>query len=136
MKLKENTPYMIRNDGEIFECGDIHPYILHDVHNRFSENIKILLINYPNWLPWLYKYTKINTTREKILEALQYLANLLVSKDPDYNIYKFTGINNISYIENILNIFNISLKPFNGVIDDFTFIICEELFREANSLIN
>lgn len=26
--IQSGTPYMVRNDGEIFECGKIHPYIL------------------------------------------------------------------------------------------------------------
>lgn len=120
MRLKKNTPYMIRNDGVVFECGDIHPYILHDVHNRFYENMRILLVSHPEWVLWFYKNTKIEQTREKIKEAIQYLANTIISKDPENLIYMEIGVERISYIKDILDALNIIIKPFNGVVNQTT----------------
>lgn len=136
MILKKNTPYMIRNDGEVFECGSIHPYILHDVHNRFYENMRVLFISYPEWVLWFYNNTNIEQTKKKIKEAIQYLANAIVSKDPENLIYMGIGIEKISYIKEILDTLNIVAKPFDDPIDQTTIDTIINYFEQINSLTN
>lgn len=131
MRLKNNTPYMVRNDGQVFECGDIHPYILHDVHERFYENLRLLLIQYPEWCRWFYDHTQFAKTRDKIIESLQYLANFLVTADPDYLRYRTTGLERISYIEEVLAQFNIKPIPF---LDPITEGLANSLVTKFESL--
>lgn len=70
-KLKEDlelaTPYMLRNDGSIFECSPMHPYIM-----RYYEKDDIvdLLQNKDaekiSSLDWFYKYTNNDKLKEDI----------------------------------------------------------------------
>ena len=136
MRLKNNTPYMIRNDGEVFECGDIHPYILHNVRNRLSENLRILFISYPEWCNWFYTHTQYQETKDKIIESLQYLANFLVSEDPDHLKYKATGLERITYIEDVLNQFGIKPILFNQSIDEALVNSLNRKFESLNNMIN
>lgn len=40
--LDITTPYMLRNDGELLKCGDIHPYIKSYRKESLEETLKYL----------------------------------------------------------------------------------------------
>lgn len=71
--LSAGTPYMMRNDGEIFTCGGkIHPYINYDVDDRHNY----LLMEdgrYAQWWQWFYDHTQLENVRELIVQCLKIL---------------------------------------------------------------
>lgn len=70
--IKIHTPYMLRNDGEIFACDDIHPYIDYDVDDDFNY----LLLedgNYALWWIWFYEHTQVEDVKELIEKCLKIL---------------------------------------------------------------
>ena len=70
--LKVGKPYMIRNDGEVFELKDVHPYINYDV----TDDYNYLLLEegkYADWWIWFYENTQIEDVKELIERALRIL---------------------------------------------------------------
>lgn len=108
-KLKPNRAYMVRNDGEIFECGSIHPYILYDIEDPTFQNLMNLYIKNPEWNIWFYNYTKQQWVKSKIKECIQYLADILISlgEADFYNL----GVLNIEDISHLLDYFDIIPQP-------------------------
>ena len=134
MKLKNNTPYMIRNDGKVFEVKEIHPYIIYNLNDNFSEIIDNIVYSHPEWLKRFYKNTLQETTRKKIIQCLQYLSNILLfneSNDDD----GFLWLGKLSYIQNLLKYFNITPQKISEVTAS-TIITLKELFKELNNLTN
>ena len=54
--LRIGSAYMMRNDGEIFDAGSIHPYINYDVTVR--DNYAIIEDSrFSFWWQWFYEHT-------------------------------------------------------------------------------
>lgn len=66
-KLKEGesvtptTPYMLRNDGELLKCGEVHPYIKSSLTQSF-ENVYKELEKHAHWVEWF----KVNSKQERV----------------------------------------------------------------------
>lgn len=54
--LPATTPFMLRDDGVLLKCGDIHPYIFMSVKSSLNTNLKTLN-NHLDFLEWFYKNT-------------------------------------------------------------------------------
>lgn len=54
--LPATTPFMLRDDGVLLKCGDIHPYIFMSVKYSLNTNLKTLN-NHLDFLEWFYKNT-------------------------------------------------------------------------------
>ena len=111
--LQTGTPYMIRNDGKVFDCGDnpyaYHPYIIrYDgvEKNTFEELMKDILTNiiYLSSTPlyWLYKHTKNEGTRE---HARNFVKAFLSS---DYSINLIKKEKREGYKEELCKLYDIS----------------------------
>lgn len=76
--LEKATPYMLRNDGELLECGDIHPYIL-----KISEDIKEIINGWIDLdaLYWFYNNTKKEYTKKSIRAIAKYFIKKFGIKD-------------------------------------------------------
>lgn len=70
--LDTTTPYMLRNDGALIACGQIHPYIFMYFDTDFNTNYT-KLVQHPEFLIWFYENTLITETRQLIarLAALE-----------------------------------------------------------------
>ena len=62
--LKSASPYMLRNDGKLLECGDIHPYVKYSYMDN-KEAIKFIR-SHPENLKWFYENTLNESTRDEI----------------------------------------------------------------------
>lgn len=113
--LDITTPYMLRNDGELLTCGDIHPYIKSYRKESLEETLKYLDLH-KSFLDWFYdnslnKETKtliqnFDRTKETI-ERLWYLTNQEFCRVRTSNYrYKIGGDNGEIY-------FRISSENFN-----------------------
>lgn len=69
--IKSNTPYMLRNDGILLECGATHPYIKIYQEYDYDKNLKEFL-KHENYLSWF----KENSKNEKTLELLNKFESL------------------------------------------------------------
>ena len=67
--LEKTTPYMLRNDGAMLACGNIHPYIKMYYGEDFTENMEALL-RHPEFIKWFYQNTLLEETRQLIGEFL------------------------------------------------------------------
>lgn len=72
--IKPATPYMIRNDGKVFTCGTIHPYIATDIYNTLKDNISYLFSDDFESLLWFYT----NTARVETKKAIEILVSAVV----------------------------------------------------------
>ena len=63
--LKSNTPYMLRKDGALLECGSVHPYIIaswgYDADYNYKRLMDKLYI-----LDWFKENTQNERTKELI----------------------------------------------------------------------
>lgn len=58
--LRKNRAYMLRNDGELFDSGVMHPYILNPDKGQIGNYIRALFtadINDSAFI-WFYAHTK------------------------------------------------------------------------------
>lgn len=63
--LDKATPYMLRNDGELFKCpDDIHPYIIR--YSDIENDINSLLNESINDLKFIYDHTNNDETKDYI----------------------------------------------------------------------
>lgn len=69
VKLEKSTPYMLRNDGKLLECGEIHPYIYYNAFNTAEEELTSLLNN-QNFIKWFYNNTNKKEVKENISSLL------------------------------------------------------------------
>ncbi len=134
MRLKERTPYMVRNDGEIFECRSIHPYILHDVKESFATNM-VDLFNDPWFLNWFLDHSNQNI-KPLMKECLECLAGGVLGMDDSFEATHKFGMD-----KDILKIFLNELsivvdpKPANDI-DDNYIATCKALWEELNNRMN
>lgn len=63
--LPEMTPYMLRQDGALLKCGDIHPYIKMSTKTSYETNLHTLDIH-PEFLDWFYENTLDLVTKDLI----------------------------------------------------------------------
>lgn len=109
--LKSNTPYMLRKDGTLLECGSIHPYVVSDWSDG-PESQNKRLINKPHILEWFLNNSQNELTKQviekfnkndydrvdDIIEQLADLTNEEFCKVRTSNIrYKYGGDNGEIY---------------------------------------
>ena len=63
--LPEMTPYMLRQDGALLKCGDIHPYIKMSTKTSYETNLHTLNLH-PEFLDWFYENTLDPVTKDLI----------------------------------------------------------------------
>lgn len=63
--LPEMTPYMLRQDGALLKCGDIHPYIKMSTKTSYETNLHTLNLH-PEFLDWFYENTSDPVTKDLI----------------------------------------------------------------------
>lgn len=83
--LKEGTPYMLRRDGKLFECGVRHPYIRQTERGYvppedLPDNLCEITIDKAikrgfNSILWLYQHTADPDTKQDIGELFKALVN-------------------------------------------------------------
>lgn len=114
-ELKITTPYMLRRDGKLLECGDYHPYIK-SYRKELVEETKKYLSLHKDFLEWFYDNTLNEEVRELIsnlkytqeeIDRLWYLTNQEFCRVRTSNYrYKTGGDNGEIY-------FRISSENFN-----------------------
>ena len=114
-KLSITTPYMLRNDGELLTCGEIHPYIKSYRKESLEETLKYLDLH-KSFLEWFYNNSLNEETKsliknfdrtEKTIDRLWYLTNQEFCRVRTSNYrYKIGGDNGEIY-------FRISSENFN-----------------------
>ena len=133
MQLKERTPYMIRNDGEIFECGFMHPYILKDVNAPFEVNINYIAM-FPEQINWFVEHSKQNL-KSLLNDCFQCLADCVMSLDNN-TAKKTFGMEHVD-LENALNVIGLNIEPnFIDEVDTNCIKSCEVAWKELNSRLN
>lgn len=133
MQLKERTPYMIRNDGKVFECGEIHPYILKDVNIPFRNNMTFIA-RYPDQINWFLEHSKQNL-EPLVRDCLQCLASGIMSLSS--LVAKTTLGMEHADLENTLAVVGLSIDiiPIENV--DSSYIRgCEAAWNELNHRVN
>jgi len=74
--LEIATPYMLRNDGELFKCGSMHPYIKYSYENNSKDEL-IKLLNdssRQDFLLWFYE----NTNNKEVREYIETIINSVI----------------------------------------------------------
>lgn len=114
-KLSITTPYMLRNDGELLTCGEIHPYIKSYRKESLEKTLKYLDLH-KSFLEWFYNNSLNEETKsliknfdktEKTIDRLWYLTNQEFCRVRTSNYrYKIGGDNGEIY-------FRISSENFN-----------------------
>ena len=69
-ELNINTPYMLRNDGELLNCGDYHPYIKSHKDETLEETKEYLFLH-NDFLEWFYNNT-LNEEVKELISSLNY----------------------------------------------------------------
>lgn len=112
--LVSNTPYMLRSDGELLDCGSIHPYICISNNYDLKKNLEELKKR-PEFVEWFYH----NTLNESTKELLKEFVSKWYSEDTS---------NNIDYLIHALKIDLDNLPDVNKSL--------EELFNECKEETN
>lgn len=89
--LQRGTPYMVRKDGEILECGKAHPYILYSCFDAFNVSFNTILDNFPYSYKWFYDNTENQWVRDKIIECFQLLKDI-ISNNTRFNLFRELGV--------------------------------------------
>lgn len=132
--LKAQTPYMLRNDGKIFECKPMHPYILYSVNDKLRTNLFDLIVNNSQVLDWFYKNTKQDWVRNKIIECLQYLANAFYNES-EIDLFFNLGIS-ANDLQPFLDKYRIKPQQLSICINQNYIQTCEALFQDLNDKCN
>ena len=134
MQLKERTPYMVRNDGEIFECGFMHPYILKDVNAPFEVNINYTAM-FPEQINWFVEHSRQNL-KSLLNDCFQCLTDCVMSLDND-NARKIFGMEHVD-LENTLKVTGFNRIKANLIdeVDINCIKSCEIAWKELNSRLN
>lgn len=133
MRLRNNTPYMVRNDGRVFECESIHPYIIYEPEDDLELMVSGIASN-PEQLVWFYKNTLQKDTKERIIRCVQYLANILFFVDT-HKRDDLSWLGELNDIKDLMDTFHIQPKEITEVTYS-TLDTLEELFKELNNLTN
>ena len=114
--LHKATPYMLRNDGQVFECKGWHPYISNVYDNR-EDNLDSL-INERLWeLEWYYN----NTLSENTKNLIRILINSCCNKQL-----------NLTDEQKLKDMFNVSDDTYICRDDNELYSILENLNNETN----
>lgn len=118
--IKISTPYMLRNDGKLLECGDYHPYIKYERQATSKRGIEVLINEKPYFLEWTYK----NTLQDTTIEDIKFL------------------VKSVQKIENYFHVdkerVNLLVKEFDAEDSDFSTIPydIENCFEAINDAVN
>lgn len=74
--LEKAKPYMLRNDGELLDCGDLHPYFKYEYDENPELALNHLMNRDSDFIEWFYMNTHYNTTKDKIKSLLFSLLNV------------------------------------------------------------
>lgn len=74
--IKAATPYMLRNDGKLLSCGDIHPYIKYIIQDSDTNQIIDLFTSYPEHLKWFYNNTNKSVIKRDIIDFISMIINV------------------------------------------------------------
>lgn len=101
--LKKATPYMLRNDGEVFTCGMMHPYIKYAYdEDSVKELVKLLTLDTrKGFLKWFYDNTQYAKTREYIQIVLKSAYKQNISDIDDTMLAEFDISDSTNYTEDI-----------------------------------
>lgn len=115
VRLQKATPYMLRNDGELLTCGDIHPYIYYNIYDKDEKELAKLISgeDIDGFISWFYDNTSKPSTKKEIssllysilsCEDLNYLHNDAQHIVDKLSLKKTDEVTNDK--EQILDIFN------------------------------
>lgn len=94
--LEKATAYMLRNDGEYFQCDEYHPYIS-DIYQTKEENLESLVRERIDELIWFYEHTQYQQTKNYIQIVFVSALSLGIAFE-DKEIYKKLQIDDSVYI--------------------------------------
>ena len=138
--IQSGTPYMIRNDGEIFECGKIHPYILYrqkfigptNLGRAIQETIEAV----PFSFRWFFDHTRQKEVKDKTIISIQALADAYVTAEKDgFDAARYAGFH-FEDFEPILRDFHIVPKVIDNDNYEMNFEIANKRLQELNNLTN
>ena len=72
-KLSITTPYMLRNDGELLTCGEIHPYIKSSYKEETQKSLYYLFYLHPSFIEWFY----VNSLNDELKQNIRKLIYLM-----------------------------------------------------------
>ena len=72
--LDITTPYMLRRDGKLLECGDYHPYIKSSYKEDTQQSLYYLFYLHPNFIEWFYN-NSLNEETKSNIKKLIYLVD-------------------------------------------------------------
>ena len=133
MIIKKATPYMIRNDGTVFECEDRHPYVLKDVNFPMAMNMEAILSNSGRDIIWFASHTKNKNLIELIRKSLQSVANIFGdNSEIDIDLYSALGFDETDFFswEPIFREF--SVRPKSCYISNYAVKECISFWKDLN----
>lgn len=101
--IEKATPYMIRNDGKVFCCKPLHPYIKY-VHEDLQDAVKRLCQD--SSLSWFYNNTLKETTKNLIEVVYNYLLHNNQIKELDIEIDDETYLPTQQEVDGFLEVLN------------------------------
>lgn len=118
--IKISTPYMLRNDGKLLECGDYHPYIKYERQATSKRGIEVLINEKPYFLEWTYK----NTLQDTTIEDIKFLVKSIQKAENYFHVDR----------ERV----NLLVKEFDAEDSDFSTIPydIENCFEAINDAVN
>lgn len=128
--LKIGPAYMMRNDGEIFDAGKIHPYINYDVTTR--DNYAIIEDDrFSFWWQWFYEHTNSFKTEEKIIKCVKILHSLEYNYDegielPDNYLHVYTYFSSKGWGESLKGV---TFDDFRKEANELNKLINQEFLR-------
>lgn len=90
------TPYMLRNDGALLACGDLHPYIKMSKSASYETNLKTLN-SHLDFLDWFYKNSLNDETKELINEFKEEPSEELMNLLNDLTNQEFCRVRTSNY---------------------------------------
>ena len=90
------TPYMLRNDGALLACGDLHPYIKMSNSASYETNLKTLN-SHLDFLDWFYKNSLNDETKELINEFKEEPSEELMNLLNDLTNQEFCRVRTSNY---------------------------------------
>lgn len=118
-KLKKATPYMLRNDGELLECGIAHPYIKY-----WFEDLPKFDGEFLRSIKWFYNNSNKDTTKDLICIVAKYLISTSNLSYADFDIIPEDKIDN-AYL--------CGVEEFNGFINTLNADTNQEFCRARTS---
>lgn len=134
MNIDVTKAYMLRSDGKVLECESVHPYILLHYNAPFKQNLNDLLEKHPDRLTWFYENTQFESTRQKIMNALQLLIDM-TSSTLDEDVGKNLGVSKAAIVR-VAEQFNITPSINNADLSIDLLATLEVTFKELNFTVN